>query len=142
MKNEGYKILGYISKKVGIEHEKIEQIGKAIKMTPHLLEHVAPHIPEFINVESYLFTLSHLTDVLNNPDMTYYNKRNNSIEYYKMLQENVCVVVKLSNKNNLFLASFYPVKQTKIKNRADRKSWEEYVLTEEEAKEKIDCGIK
>jgi len=137
VKNEAnFKILGYISKKIGNEHEKNEQIGKAIKMTPDLLKHVAPHIPEFINIESYLFTLSHLSDVLNAPDVTYYNKKNNSIEYYKFLQEHVCVVVKLSNKNSLFLGSFYPVKESKIKNRIDRMNWEEYVLTEEEKKEK------
>ncbi len=140
MKNEGnFKVLGYVSKKVGQEHGKPEQIGKAIKMTSNLLKHVSPHISEFINIESYLFTLSHLTDVLNSPDVTYYNKKNNSFEYYKYLKEYVCVIVKISNKNSLFLGSFYPVKETKIKNRIDRMNWEDFVLSEEEAKEKSKC---
>lgn len=125
------KIIGCVSKKVAEDLHLLEQVGKTIKLTSPLFEHIAKHSEEYISVDSCLYTLSNLFEIINNPEYTYYNKKNNSIEYYKLLKEYVCVIVKVTKKKSLFIASVYPVKKTKIENRMERKNWEEYLLVEE-----------
>lgn len=129
------KIMGCVSKKVAEELHLEEQTGKTIKLTPPLFEHIAKHSEEYENVDSCLYTLANLTEIINNPEYTYFNKKNNSIEYYKFLKEYVSVIVKVTNKKNLFIASVYPVKKTKIDNRLERKNWEDYLLADETIKE-------
>lgn len=131
------KIVGYISKKVVEELNLPEQIGKAIKMTPSLIEHIAKHSKEYKNVDSSLYTLSNLSDIINNPEFIYYNEKNKSIEYYKKQQDYVCAVVKITNKKSLFMASVYPVKKSKIDNRVERQNWEYYLKNYKYDKEEV-----
>lgn len=133
------KIVGYVSKKVVEELNLKEQIGKAIKMTPSLIEHIAKHSKEYKSVDSSLYTLANLSDIINDPEFIYYNRKNNSIEYYKKQQDYVCAIVKITNKKNLFMASVYPVKKSKIDNRLERQNWENYkkMYNEDEASDKV-----
>lgn len=139
MKESESKIVGNINKKVCDDLHLKEQLGKPIKMAPTLLEHIAKHSVEYENVDSCLYTLSNISDILNNPDYIYYNETNKSIEYYKFLKEYVSVVVKVTNKKSLFIASIYPVKKAKIDNRMEKKAWKKYVKIDEKmvTKEKV-----
>lgn len=132
MKESNSKIIGYVSKKVCDDLNLEEQIGKSIKMTAPLLEHIAKHSEEYESVESCLYTISNVSDIINDPDYIYFNNKNNSIEFYKYLKEYVSVVVKVTNKKNLYIASIYPVKKSKIDNRMEKKAWDKYVAIDEE----------
>ena len=54
--------------------------------------------------------------IIKKPNFVYYEKDRKSLLYFKKLQENVCVVVKLKLRNNKdsYVASMYPVSEYKI----------------------------
>ena len=126
------KKIGYVTKKVAEELNLPDQIWKPIKITPALFEHIAKHSEEYKNAGSCLYTLENLSNIVDEPNYVFYNKRNKSIEYYKFLQEYVSLIVKVTNKKNLYVASVYPVKKIKIENRLEKKKLEQNKQLEDE----------
>ncbi len=92
--------------------------NKPILVYEDRIEHViSSHINDFSSKEKILKIYGKLPIIINKPDYVFYNKNNNSLEYYKKLSDNVCVAVRVNNGNVLKVKSWYPVTKTKIKNR-------------------------
>lgn len=126
------KILGYIDNQTIKEYNLQKYQDKAIIQSLDLYVHIAKHAEEYISVDSMNYTMDHVSEIINTPDLIYYNQEQSSLEYYKMLIENICVIVKLTNKRELYIASIYPTTKSKIENRRKKMLWNKYVIQDDE----------
>ena len=102
------KLVGYISKQAIILPELSEHLNKPILQSLKLYKHTAKHVhvEDFKNVNSHNKTMSHIDKIISKPDFIYYDKEKQSLRYYKLLDEYVCVIVKLSKKDNYIYIQF------------------------------------
>lgn len=114
------RFVGYVSDEIIKKWCLDECTGKQIVRSLDLYSHIEPHKEQFISLDSFYHTIDHINDVIESPDYVFYDMDKGGIEYYKMLMENVCIVVQTSNKRDLYVASVYPVTETKIKNRKNK----------------------
>lgn len=111
------KIVGFIDKNLCKKWCLEDYSERPIIQSLGLYVHIAKHASEFISVDSFNYTIDHINDVIIEPDYVYYNQECNSLEYYKRLMENVCVIVKLNNKRELYVGSLFPATENKINGR-------------------------
>lgn len=115
---EKYKYLGVVSKEI-TDYWKIEEhANKPILVYENRVQHVKEkHLKDFGSIEKILKVYDKLPLIINKPDYVYYNKNTKGLEYYKRLQDNVCVVVRVNNGKALKVKSWYPANSSKLKNR-------------------------
>lgn len=88
--------------------------NKIILSKKGLVKHIVRH-----NHSNMLKYVDNIEYIINNPDYIGKNPREKgiSLEYLKVLDDNVLVAVKLDNKNNYFyVASVYEVTDAKLKS--------------------------
>lgn len=73
-------------------------------------------------MDSFNYAVSNIDKIIKNPDFVYNEKNRNSLLYYKKMQENVCVVVKLNLRENkdCYVSSIYPVSEYKIRKMIEK----------------------
>lgn len=128
------KEIDIFSIKLAKDRELEKHIGKRIVQYDGLLKHIAKHEKEYISSKSCIYTINNISNIIRNPDYIYYNKVKQGLEFYKDLMEKVCVVVQIVDKRELPVASVYPVRETKISNRKYKESYNKYVISENEFK--------
>lgn len=128
--------IGILDKKLAIKKGIVEHAGKKIVQHTGLLKHIEKHEKEYISIESCKYTINNIPAIIKNPDYVYYNKEKRGLEFYKELMENVCVVIQIVDKRELYVASVYPVQEKKILNRKYKDKYEQHVMTEEEYNER------
>jgi len=117
MAKGGYtKIIGKISNEVIEKYKLYDYRNKNIVQSLDLYVHIAKHVKEFKSIDSYHNTISNLENIISDPFFVYYSKKRNSLLYFKKIDEEVCVVVKLILRENKdsYVASIYPVSENKI----------------------------
>ena len=117
MAKGGYtKIIGKISNEVIEKYKLYDYRNKNIVQSLDLYVHIAKHVKEFKSIDSYHNTISNIENIISDPFFVYYNKKRNSLLYFKKIDEEVCVVVKLILRENKdsYVASIYPVSENKI----------------------------
>lgn len=117
MKKKSIKIVGILDKDIIKKWILEEPNDLKIYQSVGLYKHIFKHIKEYTSIDSANYTIDHIEDVIANPDYVCYNPKQKSIEYYKKLLEPVSIVVQRDENDLLYVASVYPVTETKIKNR-------------------------
>lgn len=120
------KIVGQISDDVIERYKLYDYRNQEIVQSLDLYLHIAKHIPEFESVDSYNNTIANIPNIIENPYFVYYDPHRNSLMYFKEIDENVCIVVKLNlrkNKDN-YISTIYPISKAKI----DRLKENSYIL--------------
>lgn len=120
------KLVGYISKQAIITSELLVHLNKPILQALKLYKHTSKHVEDFKNVDSYNTTMSNIDKVISEPYFIFYDKQKHSLRYYKKLDEFVCVIVKLSNKRQLYVQTVYPVSVDKIQKLEWEQNREKY----------------
>lgn len=110
------KIVGRISDEVVEKYKLYDYRNEEIVQSLDLYLHVAKHVPEFESVDSYNHTMSNISEIISNPYFVYYDPHRNSLLYFKEIDENVCVVVKLNLRKNKepYIATVYPINKKKV----------------------------
>lgn len=126
------KEIHYLTEKLAKEKGLEEHTGKKIVQYEGLLKHIAKHEKEYISIDSCEHTINNISNIIKYPDYVYYDKEKKGLEFYKNLMENVCVIVQIVNKRELYIASVYPVPEKKISNRKYKESYGKYVVTEKQ----------
>lgn len=110
------KIVGRISDDVVEKYKLYDYKNKEIVQSLDLYVHVAKHAKEFKCVDSFNHTLSNISEIISNPYFVYFEPSRNSLLYFKEIDENVCVVVKLILRKNkdCYVATVYPISKNKI----------------------------
>lgn len=110
------KTVGTISDEIIEKYKLYDYRNKKIVQSMDLYIHITKHIKEFKSIDSYNKTISNIENIISEPLFVYYNKQRNSLLYFKKIDEEVCVVVKLNLRENKdsYVASVYPVNENKI----------------------------
>lgn len=113
-----YKYVGILDEKIanicGISEHKNKPILVYNNRITHVLEH---HLTDFGNEENVMRAYNNIPNVIKKPDYYFYNKKTNGLEYYKTLNNNLCVAVRISPGKVLKVKSWYPPNKGKIANR-------------------------
>ena len=115
-KNNICKKVGIISDEIVERYKLYDYRNESIIQHLSLYVHITKHVEEFLSVDSYNNTISNIPQIIKKPDFVYYNSKKNSLLYFKKIDENVCVVVKLNLRKNKkpYIATIYPVSEQKI----------------------------
>ena len=94
-----------------------------IKMGYDRISHCNKHKNDFNSEQSYNKSIESIPIIIEKPDYVGYNKKNDSIEYIKRIDELTLVAVRLKTKGDLFLRSVYPISEIKLKNKIISKEY-------------------
>ena len=110
------KIVGRISDDVVERYKLYEYRNMEIVQALDLYVHIAKHAKEFQSVDSYNHSVSSIPQIISQPEFVYYDQQRKSLLYFKKIEENVCVVVKLNLRKNkdTYVATIFPISKTKI----------------------------
>ena len=110
------KVVGKISDEIIEKYNLYEYRNEEIIQSIDLYQHIQKHIPEFTSIDSYNHTISNIPEIISNPLFVYYDNERNSLLYFKRIDENVCVVVKLNLRKNkdTYISTIYPLSENKI----------------------------
>ncbi len=96
-----------------IKKFELQILNTKIVQSLGLVYHAKKHLKNFCNLKSFNKTLQGLSKIIKNPYYISYDKDKNSLKYYGKINEYVCVIVNLTNKEN-FVSTFYPIGKNKI----------------------------
>lgn len=118
------KIVGKINDNIIERYKLYDYREKDIIQSMDFYLHVAKHREQFKSIDSYNNTLINIDKIIGNPNFVYYEKNKNALLYFKKIDEDVCVVVRLQLRHNkdCYVATVYPISENKI-NRFKEKSY-------------------
>lgn len=127
---DSFKYLGILEPSIadvwGLEEHK----NKPILVYEDRIDHVITrHLRDFGSKEEIIKVYNSLDTIIKKPDLTFYNEKNKSLEFYKNLNSDVCVAVRINYGKVLKVRSWYPVKKNKMINR--EKKGEEKILEQD-----------
>lgn len=115
---EGDMFVGFVSKNVANQWKIPEQHNKPIIKSKNWYKtHGTKHKKEFKSPYNFDQAIKNIPDIIKNPDYVFYNEEEKGLEYYKRIIEDVTLVVRVTGKKVLYLATIYPSSSTKLKNR-------------------------
>lgn len=125
------KIVGRISHDVASKYDLYEYEGKEIIQSLDLYIHIQKHIHEFESVDSYSNSVFNIEKIISDPYFVYYDKKKESLLYYKKIDEFTCVVVKLTLRRNkdIYVSTMYPVSEEKIEKMKQKAIIEKYTYS-------------
>lgn len=127
-----FKFLGTLNETIATYWQLDRHKNKPILVFDDRIEHVKNrHLSEFGSEEKVMDSYNKLNSIIKKPDFTFYNSKNNSIEFYKKYKGGLCVAVRVSPGKYLKVRSWFPVKNTKYNNRK-KSSEEHFYLTDKE----------
>lgn len=128
---DNFRYLGILDPSIadiwGLEEHK----NKPILVFDDRIDHVKNrHLKDFGSEEEIKKAYNSLDAIVKKPDLTFYNEKNKSLEFYKNIDSDICVAVRVNYGKVLKVKSWYPVNHNKIINR--QKKGEEILLSDSE----------
>lgn len=113
-----YKYVGILKEEIAKYWKIEEHKNKPILVYNNRKQHViASHLHDFGSIEKIEKVYNCLDKIIKNPDYVFYNTNTKGLEYYKKLEANICVAVRINTGKVLKIKSWYPASSTKITNR-------------------------
>lgn len=113
-----YKYLGILKPEIADYWNISEHKNKPIVVFDDRINHVIDnHLNDFNGKVNILNIYNNLDKIIKTPDYVFYNKKNKGLEYYKYLNNNICVAVRINSGKVLKVRSWYPANANKINNR-------------------------
>ncbi len=111
------------------ECKRPELIGKEIVIYENDRKHCYNrHYSDFSNPKEFAFIMKNLDYIINEYDFLLYNEKNNSLEYYKKINSNITVRVKVENSNELKIKTVFPIPDQKYENKKTKAAYNKYVI--------------
>ena len=111
------------------ECKRPELIGKEIVIYENDRKHCYNrHYSDFSNPKEFAFIMKNLDYIINECDFVLYNEKNNSLEYYKKIHNNITVRVKVENSNELKIKTVFPIPDKKYENKKTKAAYNKYVI--------------
>lgn len=113
-----FKYLGFLKEDIADYWGLSEHKNKPILVFDDRKKHVIEkHLKDFKTLENIEETYNNLSNIINKPDYVFYNPKTKGLEYYKKINSNICVAVRVNPGKVLKVKSWYPANKTKLKNR-------------------------
>ena len=120
-----YKYIGILEPKIADKLKIPEHKNKPILVYSDRIEHVIEHhLKDFGTKSKIISAYNNLRNIIKNPDYVFLNIKNNSIEYYKNINNGICVAVRISAGKVLKVRSWFPLNKSKISNRIKKEKEE------------------
>ena len=117
------RILGKINQDIVEKWELYDHKNKKIVMYEDAKEHSKlRHLNDYSNEEDYYIVMDSLEEIIKKPDYVYYDKAKKGLEYYKKINTNILVAVRIDDGKELKVKSVYPIKPEKIENRKKKEN--------------------
>ena len=117
------KYLGILTESIADYWNISEHKNKPILVFEDRINHVIDnHLKDFGSKKTIKKIYDNLKNIISKPDYVFYNESSKGLEYYKKIDENICVVVRINYGKVLKVRSWYPVKNTKIENRKKKEN--------------------
>ena len=118
---DNFKYLGILDSNIADIWHLDEHKNKPILVFDDRIDHVKTrHLKDFNSEEEIYEVYNNLSSIIKKPDLTFYNEKNKSLEFYKKIGDNICVAVRINYGKVLKVKSWYPVNNTKIINRSKK----------------------
>ena len=110
------KVVGTISNDIVEKYKLYEYKNKPIIQSLDLYAHIHKHIKEFKSIDRFNKSIFNVDKIIKNPYFVYYEEKRNSLHYFGLIEEYVCVIVKISLKKNkdTYISTIYPISKNKI----------------------------
>ena len=76
--------------------------------------------------------MNNLDLIINECDFVLFNSKNKSLEYYKKLNSNITVRVRVEDSNELKIKTMFPVSESKYEMKMTRYAYNKYVIQDDE----------
>lgn len=143
------RILGRISKDIVDKYGLYEHKDKKIVIYDNDRKHCEnKHAHEFKDKKTFHAVMDNLEYIIDNPDYVFYikgydtiidketgeeiQKERYTLEYYKKIEDDVTVRVKVDDGKELKVKTVFVVNGEKIKAKITAEKYQEYVMTEED----------
>lgn len=113
-----YKYIGILAPTIADEFGIPEHKNKPILVFDDRKQHVIDHhLKDFGSIEQIEKAYATLNNIIKKPDYVFYNSKTKGLEYYKNIDANICVAVRVNSGKTLKVRSWYPANPNKINNR-------------------------
>ncbi len=127
-------IVGEVSEKDAIDCKQKELANKKIVIYENDRKHCYKrHYNDFNDSKVFRFVMENLGYIIEEKDFVLYNKNNSSLEYYKKLDQNVSVRVKVENSNELKIKTVFTISDIKYENKKNKSIYNKYIIEDEES---------
>ena len=124
-KKPTYKYLGLLNPEIADYWNINEHKNKPILVYDDRIAHVIDrHLKDFGTENAIMESYYNLENIIKKPSYVYYNKKVSSLEYYKNINYDLCVAVRINPGKVLKVKSWYPVNKAKIDNRKKKEEHE------------------
>lgn len=123
MNDNKYTYIGILEPEIADYWGISEHKNKPILVFNDRLQHVKErHLKDFGSEEKIIRSYNSLHSIIKKPDYVFYNSESKGLEYYKRIDNNICVAVRISSGKVLKVRSWYPANPNKISNRKKKDS--------------------
>lgn len=120
------QILGKVDKEIAIKCGIPDYAEKKIVLYPNDKKHCEKrHLSDFANKKHFYYAMSNLDYIIADPDFVYYNKKKDTLEYYKDIGQDISIRIRVENGPELKIKTFFPVEKAKIEDRKIKAKYQE-----------------
>ena len=113
-----FKFLGVLKEEIAEYWNISEHKNKPILVYSDRMNHVIKkHLKDFGSIENIEKCYESLTSIIRKPDYVFYNNSTRSLEYFKKIDNDICVAVRVNPGKVLKVKSWFPANKRKIENR-------------------------
>jgi len=115
---KSFKYIGILKPEIAKYWSLDEHANKPIVIYNDRKQHIIDrHLKDFGSIEKIDECWNKLSKIINKPDNVFYNEKTKGLEYYKKIDEEIVVAVRINFSKVLKIRSFYPANKGKLKNR-------------------------
>lgn len=112
------KYLGVLEEDIADYWQISEHKNKPILVYEDRKQHVIDnHLKDFGSIQKIEESYNNLSNIIKKPDYVFYNNNTKGLEYYKNIDDDICVVIRVCPGRTLKVRSWYPANRGKIDNR-------------------------
>lgn len=127
------EIIAKVTKQVSRDCNRKDLEGKNIVLYSNDRKHCFNrHYNDFENKKVFSFIMQNLDYIIYEYDFVLFNDKNDSLEYYKKLENNITVRVKVENSNDLKIKTIFPVSEEKYEMKKNRAINNKYIVSDKE----------
>lgn len=123
------KWIAKVTNGMATECKRLDLVDKNIVLYENDEKHCYnKHYKNFSNPREFSYVMNNLDYIINEADFVYYNKKNDSLEYYKKLGHNITVRVKVENAKELKIKTVFPISDDKYENKKNKATYSKYII--------------
>ena len=123
------QIIGLITTELAMKCKIPEYANKFIVIYENDRRHCEKrHSKDFKNIAMFNYVMNNLDKLIKTSDFYFFNPKNSTLEYYKKIEENITIRVKIEPGNEMKVKTVFPINEEKYINKLNKSKYNEYVI--------------